>query len=229
MMYFLLAVVLFIAMFLMVRLRVRLHLSPERKLLFVGLGRTGPEFDFVDRVIRIKLFGLKIGQITMRKAEQDTEEGLAEQADTLARPAEPATEKKSGVSKPKRHRPFSLLLQIVSESGRAIWNFVVAIFKGVIVEEAEGELTLGFDSPDTTGKMFGYYHAVAFAMPGLTNRLNIMPDFSGKVATGRAKVTLALPMWVLVYRTGRLITQVPIRKIIRYSRGETKGARHGEQ
>jgi hypothetical protein len=229
MMYILLVVVLLIAMFLRARLRIRLHLSPERKLLFVGLGRTGPEFDFVDRVIRIKLFGLKIRQVTMRKAEREAENGLPEQVDTSSPSVEPAARKKSDVPKVKRHRPFSLLLQIISESGRALWNFVVAIFKGVIVEEAEGELTFGFDSPDTTGKLFGYYHAVAFAMPGLTKRLNIIPDFSGKVATGRAKVTLALPMWVLAYRIGRLITQVPIRKIIRYSRGETKGARHGEQ
>jgi hypothetical protein len=210
---------------LLLRIRVGCDLGPEKKLVFARIGRTGSEFDFTTKRMIIRLFGMRMKEVVMsgdRKTEP-AETPAEPEADGETAPARPKSKPKE-----KRVRPFSLLMEIVSESSKALWHFVVAILKGVIVEEAMGELSIGFDSPDVTGKAFGYYHAVAWAAPSLANRVSITPVFTEKVMTGKARVTLALPVYVLVYRTGNLLVQMPIRKIIRYSRGIQKGANHGK-
>jgi hypothetical protein len=224
MFYFTLIIALLLTAFLLTRLRLRVLLTPERKFLFVGLGRTGPEFDFVDRVIRVKLFGLKIRQIPMPKSrKQATEEEAkpiqATRLETAQTPKAPEV---------KRRRSFRLLLGILSESTIALWQYAVSLLKGIIVEEAEGELSLGFASPDVTGRVYGYYMALAGIAPVLAGRFVWTPNFSGESVTGRLKVSIALPMYVLIFRTVVLIARLPIRKIVKYSRGVTKGERHGE-
>ncbi|MFZ1683561.1 MAG: hypothetical protein WAU88_05450 [Candidatus Zixiibacteriota bacterium] len=210
---------------LLLRIRVGCDLGPEKKLVFARIGRTGSEFDFTTKTMIIRLFGMRIKEVVISGAKKT---GSAE---TVAEPAsDSGVPQSQPTTKPKvtKVRPLSLLLEIISESSKALWHFVVGILKGIIVEEAQGELSVGFDSPDVTGKAFGYYHAVAWAAPSLANRISITPVFTEKVMTGKARVTLALPVYVLVYRTGRLIANMPIRKIIRYSRGIQKGANHGK-
>lgn len=218
MLYFLLILGLLVAAFLLTRLRLRFQLAPERRILFVGFGRSGPEFDFVNRTVTVRLFGL-----TVKKAPMKTESATVAETpkEVEAKPDSPRP------AKPKKHRgrfPFT----IVTESVGALWRYLVGILKGIIVEEAEGELALGFESPDVTGKIYGYYHAVVWMAPALTERFTWSPVFSGKTVNGRARITLALPMYVVVFKTIVLITQLPIRKIIRYWRSEPKGERHGQ-
>ena len=226
MVYVFLAIALLLVAVLLTRLRVRLLLSPERKILFVGLGRSGPEVDFIARVICIKLFGLKVRQIEMQKSSKVEAEVSSESGHW--RPTKLETVKPSEAPRPKRHRSWKLLLEILASSTRALWQYVAGLVKGVIVEEAEGELALGFDSPDVTGRVYGYYMALAGMVPLLTRRFALNPDFSGKGVAGRARVSLAVPMYVIVYRTVILLAKLPIRKIIKYSRGEKKGESHGE-
>jgi hypothetical protein len=219
------SILILVVAILLLRIRVGCDLGPEKKLVFARIGRTGSEFDFTTKRMVIRLFGMRIKEVVMfggKKAGRvETPAEPVPEADTIQ--AEPKS-----MPKVKRVRPFSLLLEIVSESSKALWRFVVAILKGVIVEEAQGELSIGFDSPDVTGKAFGYYHAIAWAAPTLANRISITPVFTEKIVTGKARVTLALPVYVLVYRLGKLFVQMPIRKIIRYSRGIQKGANHGK-
>jgi hypothetical protein len=210
---------------LLLRIRIGCDLGPEKKLVFVRIGRSGSEFDFTTRRMIIRLFGIRIKEFEISAVKKTGKEAVPEEPSQIAKEKAGEPEAKPKV---KRVRPFSLLMDIVSESSKALWHFVVAILKGVIVEEARGELSIGFDSPDVTGKAFGYYHAVAWAAPSLANRISITPVFTEKVMTGKARVTLALPVYVLVYRTGKLIVNMPIRKTIRYSRGIQKGANHGK-
>jgi hypothetical protein len=206
---------------LLLRLRVGCHLSPEKKVAFVRLGRSGSEYDLGRKVMVIRLFGMKVREIGFEAKAKAVKGQVVE-----SEPTESATPE---AVKPKKEvsRPFSLLLEILNESGQVIWKFVVAVFRAVVVEEAEGELAFGFESPDVTGRVFGYYHAIAWVAPSVTGRVNVVPVFSGKTFSGRARVTIALPLYVLVYRVGRLVVQMPIRKIIRYARGIQKGANHG--
>jgi hypothetical protein len=210
---------------LLLRIRIGCDLGPERKFVFARIGRSGSEYDFTTKKMIIRLFGLRIKEFTMSRGNKP-ETGAAPKETEFGTEASP--EKPESKPKGNRVRPLGLLVEIVGESSKALWHFVVAILKGIIVEEAQGELTIGFDSPNVTGKAFGYYHAVAWAAPSLTNRISVTPVFTGKVMTGKARVTLALPVYVLAYRTGKLLVQMPLRKIIRYSRGIQKGAEHGD-
>ncbi len=216
--YLLIILALLMAAFMLTRLRLRFQLSPERRLLFVGFGRTGPEFDFVNRVVTIRLFGVTVKKSAMQRKPK-TVTALPKHAET--------GEDQERATKPKRRRgPFPL--GILTESVGALWRFVIGIIKGIIVEEAQGELALGFASPDVTGKVYGYYNAVAWMAPALTERFTWSPVFSGKTFGGTARVTVALPMYVVVYRTILLVTRLPIRKIITYWRSKPKGERHGQ-
>ena len=98
MLYVLFIIAVLIAVVLSLRIRFRVQLSSERQLLFVGLGRSGPEWDFATRAGAIKIFGLKIKTLrpTPRTAKKKPDE-------------KPPKKKK----KPARHRPIGDILKVV--------------------------------------------------------------------------------------------------------------------
>ena len=86
----------------------------------------------------------------------------------------------------------------------------------------------GFESPYLTGELYGYYHALIGAVPALAPRLRFYPDWTGQSFAGSARLSLAIPMYALLYRTGLMICRIPIVKTIRLVREHKKGAAYAK-
>jgi hypothetical protein len=198
---------------LMLRLRLRFELDENRRLLFAGLGRTGPEFDFVRRVWSLKLFGRTVKSAPMKKEEEPA----------APEPSEPRAEAK----KPKRVRPWREVAAIVPKCAGALQRYSFALLRSVVVEELEAEIEAGFEQPDLTGQLFGYYQAALAAAPTVVGRVLYVPDWTGAAFCGRARVAIALPLYRLAYRTIILIGQLPLRRIIKVAIGKKRGGLDG--
>ncbi|MEW6050237.1 MAG: hypothetical protein AB1644_04145 [Candidatus Zixiibacteriota bacterium] len=202
-----------IVAFLLVRLRVRLEFSGERRALFVGLGRSGPEIDFAAKVGRVRLFGLNIESFSLRKS-----------AATSVQPIRLGSAKPSGAKKRDSRRRLMFdfeWLDVLPATLTAVWRFLVGIFKAAIIEECEAKVQGGFPTPDLTGQAYGYYCAFVGAFPAVTERVTYTPDWSGASFNGSVRLSVALPVYALVYRTIVLLIQLPVRKIYRITRGKT--------
>jgi hypothetical protein len=204
---------------LLLRVRLRLELSPERRILFVGLGRTGPEFDFIKREGVLKLFGLRLKRFSLEKSLP------AEHR--IQTPSTPESE--TPPSAPPRHRSWRLLLKIIPQFLSAFWQFAVGILKATIVEQAEAEIEAGFDTPDVTGQVFGFYQAALATVPTLFTRISFMPNWTGRSFSGSARLSLAWPVYRLLWQTILLIWRLPKREIWKLVIGEKKGVRDVEQ
>jgi hypothetical protein len=218
-------IVALIAAFLMLRLRARFELSDhERQLLFVGLGRSGPEFDFVGKKGTVRIFGLRIRSFDIG---QEKPRKKKEKPEAEAAPSE-SSEKKKEQAEPKRSeknrkRSWREALKLVPSISKALWNFIVGLIKSAVVEEAHGEIRGGFSEPHLTGQAFGYFQAVLGAVPVLAGRIAYIPDWSGEPLVGSMRVTVAIPMYKFVWRTLVLVLRLPVRKIIKVAIGEKEG------
>ncbi|MCP4684479.1 MAG: hypothetical protein GY867_03425 [bacterium] len=101
------------------------------------------------------------------------------------------------------------------------------LLRASIIEQAEGEIEGGFDSPDLTGQAYGFYSAAMGAAPALAGRFRYVPDWTGASFSGAARLTVALPMYRLAARTTVLIWRLPIRKIVKLAIGEKGGVQDG--
>ena len=220
--YILIALILLLAALLMLRLRVRVQLSGERRLLFVGLGRTGPELDLVRRVGEIRIAGITVRRFVMvdddREAATTDEAAKASVSDRIARATKHAKRTRSS-----RRVNVREILDLVPSVTKALWRYSVGLLKSVIVEQAEGEIAGGFDEPDLTGRAYGYYQAALAAAPGMVGRVRFVPDWTGASFSGSMQISVALPLYQIVGRTIALIWRLPIMKIIRLVRDMRKG------
>ncbi len=209
--------------FLVLRLRFRVELSDTRRLLFFGIGRSGVQVDYVADVTRVRLFGMTVR--TMPRGETGAT-GLSEESTPISATAvtKKEVEKKGRGSGRRRALHIREWLEIGSRSLRAIRMYVADLFRAIIVEEAEAEIRAGFESPNLTGEAYGYYHALIGAVPSLAARLRFYPDWMGKSFAGSARLSLAIPMYALLYRTALMIFRMPIVKTIRLVREQRKGA-----
>lgn len=210
MVYFLLTILVLTALLLLIRLRLRVEISGERKLLFIGLGRSGSEFDFRKRQGELRLFGFRIkrfefGKKSRLKAAREAISRVVGSEEAVE-PTKPAAEKLSSF---QHWRP--ILPQAIKESGR----YLLALLKASIVEQAEGEIEAGFESPAYTGQAFGYYQAAVAAAPGLLGRVHYIPDWSGKSFSGAVRCSVAWPMYSLVWQTTLLLVRLPVMKIVK--------------
>lgn len=211
MLYVILIIVLLMAAVTLLRIRIRFELTPDRRLLFVGLGRTGHEQDFVARVGRIKLFGVAVKTISgVEKKEAEPEK-------------KPDREKKPKKKKPGRKRSMGQLLGVVPGVLSAVGNYMWSLVKSIKVEELHGEIVAGFDSPDATGQAFGYYQAALAMAPSVVGRVQFRPDWTGQSFGGSARVALAIPLYRIILRTIVLIFKLPLRKLIKLAIGKKKG------
>jgi hypothetical protein len=219
MIYFLAAIFILGVAVMLLRVRLRLELSPERRILFVGLGRTGPEFDFIKREGVLKLFGLRLSRFNLEKRPP------------VPQPKKPAPypRDESSVSPSRRRRSVKLVLQTVSQSLSAFWKYAVGIMKATIIEQAEAEIEIGFDTPDVTGQVFGYYQAALAVAPGLFSRVLFVPNWTNRTFSGSARLSLAWPVYRLLWQTTLLVWRLPKRNIYRLAIGERKGVRDVEQ
>ena len=218
MLYVLVIIAVIIGVVLSLRLRFRVRLSSERQLIFAGLGRSGPEYDFATKTATIRIFGLKIKTIHPK---------FGAEAKKKPEP-KPETEKKKKKKKPSRKRTIGDMLRVVPDIGRAAFKYAVSLLRSVIIEELEGEISGGFDSPDKTGMAYGYYEAAIAAVPGVVNRFTFRPDWNGPAFDGSLRASFALPLYRLVWRTAILVFGLPLRDLIKLAIGKKKGDLDGQ-
>jgi len=223
MLIFLAIIIVLAVLFLITRLRLRLDIASGHKLLFVGLGRSGPEFHLGEKRGVLKLFGMRILSFkTGRK--QKTKKKLRKQiTETLEK------EKKAKAAKPKARRSRSLrdILVLVPQCSKALWIYFIDLLKASIIEQAEGDIEAGFDSPDLTGQVFGLYNAALGAIPALAGRFRYVPVWTGASFSGAVRLTVSLPMFRLVLQTLVLAWRLPVIKIVKLAIGEKGGVQDG--
>jgi len=215
--YLLLVAVVLLSALLFLRLRVRVEISPERRIVFVGLGRTGPEIDFVRREIQIRLSGFRIKRFPIRRQAARVKtagvEGLH------VRSGEPSTSS-------KRTRSARAAIEIIPQCLGAVWRYFIGLLRAAIIEQAEGEIEAGFDAPHVTGQVYGCYQAALAIAPTLVGRFRYTPVWTGRSFSGTLRLAVAWPVYRLIWQTMLLIWRLPIRKFVRLAIGEKKGDRY---
>ena len=213
--YLLLTILVLLTLVMLLRIRVRFRFGSGQRLLFVGLGRTGPEFDLARRVGYIKLCGMSIGQFSMERAKEKP-----------PKKAKPPKEK--AAPKKKTRRPtLAQLKTMVPAMAKAAWAYFRGLLKAVIVEELQGNVTAGFGSPDVTGTVFGYYQAALAAVPTVVGRVTYVPDWTGPSLSGAVRGSVALPVYKLVFLTIGLVFKLPLRELLKLAIGRKKGGQDG--
>ena len=219
MLYIILILFVITGAFLLLNFRIRFQIGHGRRLLFVGLGRSGPQFDYAAGVGRIKLCGLNIRTFALgEKAE-------AVPKKKPPKPRDLAKKKK----KPSRKRSLRDMAGVLPAVLKAVWLWFISLLKAAAIEELEGEIEAGFDSPDLTGTAFGYYQAAIAAVPGVASRVRFTPDWTGPSFAGSARGSVALPLYKIAGRTIQMIFRLPLRDLIKLAIGKKRGGQDGKQ
>lgn len=213
--YIILIPAILIAAVLLLRIRFRAEFNADNKIVFFGLGRSGPEIDFVAGEGRIRLFNREITKFAVKRVPRSFAEA-GDFAGAIRREAR------------RRENKAGEAWSIFKRSIMPFYNFVVSLFKGTVIEEIRADVAGGFDDPALTGSTFGYYQAAIGAVPALAGRVNYYPDWTGRSLSGSIKVSVALPLYRLVGSFIRLIWQLPLREIAKMAIGRKKGASDGE-
>ena len=222
MIYALIIIVVLLAAILLLRIRVRFQFDSDRKLLFAGIGRTGPLIDFSEKITHFKLCGFTIK--SSREKPEKPEKIKAEPDTEIKKKTE---KKKPKKKKPKRERPLRDILSVAPAVVKAVIAYLMGLIRSIIVEELQGEIQGGFNSPDTTGVIFGYYQAAMAVAPGTVSRIAFTPDWSGTSLSGSVRGSVALPLYRLVGRTLKLLWSLPLRELIKLAIGRKKGGQDG--
>ncbi|MEA2031226.1 MAG: hypothetical protein U9N55_06495 [candidate division Zixibacteria bacterium] len=204
-------VILFIALILgilLMQLHFRIKWSSERKWIFVGLGRSGSEFDMVERIGTLKLFGITLKHFQLERVSED---------ETRVEKHKPKKLQK------KRRRSWKQLQQLLPILTKEFLSFSKRILSVLVIEELRGEIRAGFDSPSDTGVAFGYYQAALAVAPGVVGRLQFVPVWEGPSLSASARAAIALPFYKLLWRTVVLAWRLPLRDIYKLAIGTKKG------
>ncbi len=209
-------IALLLAAILLLRLRVRFELGGDRRSLFVGLGRTGREYDYLRRVRSVRVLGFRVSSSPLdekkaRKPEQPEKKSPSEQPPR----------------KPGRKRPLRDILRILPECSKGLYGYAVGVLRSLIIEHLEAEIKGGFAAPDLTGQAFGYYQAALAAAPAVVGRVRFTPDWTGPSLSGSARVSVALPLYLLLYRSLVLVAGLPLRQIVKLAIGKKRGDQDG--
>jgi hypothetical protein len=223
MIYLLIAIIVLLGALLLARLRLRLEISDDRKLLFVGLGRTGPEYDFRTGRGVFRLFGFRTREFVLARGKKSVKEEIKE-----AVRQEKAEEAKTKKAKPKRKRSIKDIAAIVPQSLKALGRYLLGLMKSAVVEQAEGEIEAGFEEPHLTGQLFGYYQAALGVAPSLVGRVAYVPDWSGASFSGAVRCAVAWPVYRLAWQTTLLVFRLPVTKIVKLAIGTKEGVQDGK-
>lgn len=191
----------------------RVLLASERKFIFFGLGRSGFEYNFSSKTSSFILFGRPIK--TLKKEKEKAEE----------KPKK--VKEKPKKAKPKRKRPLKDIIRIIPKSSKALFHYLIGLLKAVVVEELDGDIKAGFESPDLTGRIFGYYQAAYYAVPAVVGRINYQPVWNETAFEAKMKASVAIPMYKIVYRSIILIFSLPLRDIIKVTIGRKERSHDG--
>ncbi|MBD3403323.1 hypothetical protein GF420_10545 [candidate division GN15 bacterium] len=229
--YILILIIALLALLSLLRLRFRLMLDEHRQLVFVGLGRSGSELNF-----KTKRGTLKVAGITIKRFGLDQEK----KPKAPGKKPEPETkEKKEEPSRKWWERDLSFIwresksyLRMVWEDIRgrgdaishAIVRYGIDLLRSLILEQLEADVEAGFDEPHVTGEAYGYYQAAAAALPGVIGRINFLPVWTGAYFRGAVRLSIALPLYALVWRTVVLLWRLPITRLVKLAIQKKKGA-----
>ncbi len=208
--YFISIIIILFILISLLRVRLKFEFGTDNNLLFVGLGKTGPEFDFKNKTGITKFAGLKLKRFSLSKPKAEKKE------------------KPKKIKKEKRTRPFKDILKIIPNLLNSLWNFFVGLLKSVIVEEFQGEIKAGFDSPDNTGLLFGYYQAALNAVPSVIGRVTYTPVWDEASFAGSVRGSFALPMYRIIFQTFKLAISLPLRDMIKLAIGKKEGGQDGK-
>lgn len=230
MVYFILALLIVLTAILLLRLRVSFEISQHRRLLFVGLGRSGPEFDFANHVTHVKVLGKTVKSIR-REKQPPSERVRQERVRAISKAHEVEREKlqRADTAEPEHPKRTREALDVLRYNSRAVWEYLKSLWHAVIIEELDGHIQGGFDAPHLTGQAYGYYHALIGAMPALAGRFQFTPIWIGPSFAGNMRVVVALPLYVLVYRTIVLMVHLPLRRIWQLFKAKRKGVQDGAE
>jgi len=217
--FIILAALAFLALLLMLRVRIRFEFSPDRKYLFVGLGKTGGEYSLSEKsgIVRISGFPVKRFQIGSKKEKK------VEKPEVLKK------EKKGKKKKPGRKRSFKLILKVLPGSSKAMGKYLFRLLRSLIIEDLRAEVSAGFFSPAVTGKALGYYQAAIAAVPQLNRKILFKPIWTGPALSGAAYGSIAMPVYKLIYLTLRLVFALPLRELTKLAIGTKEGGQDGGQ
>ncbi len=214
MIYMITVLIIIIILTLLLKLRLKLQLEDATKIAFFGLGRSGISYDFNLHQMTLFLFGKKIKELsTQTKTEKKTEVKKTSQ--------EPNKEK------PKRVRPLKDILALIPKSSKALYTYSISILKSIVVEELEGQVTAGFDSPDITGQFFGYYQAAYYAVPSVVGRVQYQPNWTEASFDANLRASVAIPLYKIMYRSIILFFSLPLRDIIKITIGRKERSHDG--
>ena len=202
----------------LLRLRLRFEIGPDRRLLFVGLGRSGAQSDYTNRVRSVKLFGIAVSTKPIEKRPPEEKAPGTPEEKKVPKATEGAS---------KRERSIKDLLKLAPRCIKPLWSYQAGLLKSVIIEQLEAEVEAGFDSPDITGMAYGWYQASLAAVPAVVGRLRYTPDWTGASFRGNARVAVALPLYRLIFRSMQLLWRLPLREIIKVAIGKKKGGQDG--
>lgn len=213
MLYMTIILIALIAGILLLRIRLRLSLETEKKSLFFGLGKSGIEYDFKSKSSALFLFGFHTKDFIKEKKEK-----VEKPKDIKAKPKK---------DKSKRKRSVTDILKIIPKSSQALWNYSIGLLKSVIVEELHGDIRAGFDSPDMTGQLFGYYQAAYYAVPAVVGRINYVPVWDEAAFEASMKASVVIPLYKIFYRSIILLFSLPLREIIKITIGRKERSHDG--
>ncbi|NOY89222.1 MAG: hypothetical protein GXO93_07540 [FCB group bacterium] len=203
MLYLLAILLIVLALLLISKIRIKAIIKPDGKTLFVGLGHIGTEYDFISKKSVFKIFKLKI---KLRKKIEKI--------------------KKTPKTKPKAKKKkitWNFIKQMAKHS-QAIWQYLSSLVKSVTIEKLEGKIVGGFERPDLTGIMFGYYQATMAIAPQISKRFQFVPDWQGNSWQATLQASLAIPFYKFMFHTLSLILKLPLRELLKVAIGKKKGA-----
>ena len=214
MLYFVIPVIVLLAIGLSLRLRVRFLFGGDDQLFFVGLGRTGIEIDLSERSGRVKIWGLGVKKLSLEKRATKSQDVRRTKETKVAQ-------------KPKRTRDWRAAARLLPQTAATLFKYVIELIRSSIVEELRADIKGGFESPDLTGRAFGYYQAVLAAAPGVVGRVHFQPDWTGPSFSASARGSFALPMYKLLYHTARTLRALALRDLIKLAIGTKRGGQDG--
>ncbi len=206
------ALIIIIALTLLLKIRLKLQLEEMHKIAFFGLGRSGVSYDFISHRIVLQLFGKKVKELSTESETEKVEK----------------VRKTTKISdKPKRVRPLADILKLIPKSSQAFYKYTISILKDIIVEELEGQVSGGFDSPDITGQLFGYYQAAYYAVPSVVGRVQYYPNWVEASFDANLKASVAIPLYKIMYRSIILFFSLPLRDILKITIGRKERSHDG--
>ncbi len=200
----------------LLRLRIQFEFDDNRRRLFVGLGRSGSEYDFLGRVRSVRILGFRVSSSPIDDKETKKSERPRKKSAT-----------KPTVRKRGRKRPLRDIIRILPKCSQALLAYTVSVLRSLIIEHLEAEIKGGFDAPDLTGQAFGYYQAALAAAPAVVGRVRFTPDWTGPSLSGSARLSVALPLYRLLYRSLVLAANLPLREIVKLAIGKKRGDQDG--